>query len=459
MADGNPCGLPGSSYLPQGRCLFHIDSDNKQKEFHDRLIEKIKRELNDETIETIDLSHYVFPQAMLSGMVFTKSVIFRGAIFKMEADFDGCRFKGKVTDFSNVVFNQGLTNFSGAVFEGNEVCFDNATFSMSSTTFLKAKFEVDNISFQYATFRGDLTSFSSTEFKVENEISFSNARIDSAIHFNDSTMVAKTISFTYALFIRWANFSNTTFRCQNLKFGHCRFESEDVDFSNSNFYSSQVNFFLTTFNCPVSFYGSKITKCKQIVFDKTKFLQGMSFEQATFEANSIEFKSVHFEGPEARFKHTKFLASNINNFSESIFTSKRSTFSFTQFDGKKTDFSRVRFEGAYVDFNPAIFNSLHTVFDNSHFVGHVSFVGEVSAPGDPIKIFSNYVSMKNLIVEDPEHFLVHHVNLSNVEFVGTDLGQFDFMDVRWYETQPITAFGFEGEPESDYSMKQKSAVG
>lgn len=103
-----------------------------------------------------------------------------------------------------------------------------------------------------------------------------------------------------------------------------------------------------------------------------------------------------------------------------------------------TDFSGIWSIGDRLLFHDSLFLSPITEFDRSVFEKDLDFTVNVQRNLQPM--FAGSVSMKDLILRNPEHVTFRSVDLSKVEFAGTDLSKIIFVDTKW-STIPLKIFG------------------
>lgn len=111
MHDGKPCGR---ELYDDECCIFHSKKEDKDGELFQKGLDGILRVVS---VETHDLTSFIFPDGVTFLSRFSRPVIFQGATFVGVADFAGATFKGEA-DFSEATF-KGEASFSTAVFEGD----------------------------------------------------------------------------------------------------------------------------------------------------------------------------------------------------------------------------------------------------------------------------------------------------------------------------------------------------
>jgi uncharacterized protein YjbI with pentapeptide repeats len=143
----------------------------------------------------------------------------------------------------------------------------------------------------------------------------------------------------------------------------------------------------------------------QLVFKKAVWFTGARF------LGEVDFSGCHFEGRSAYFSRTIF--------------EKKVDFSRAVFLGEETDFTEASFSGEVI-FLGSKFPSKTTFMIGTKFLGGVSFRGI-----PPTTVFEKKAHLRNLIIDSSRHFVLWHVNLSQVEFRGTNLRQASMLDVDW----------------------------
>jgi uncharacterized protein YjbI with pentapeptide repeats len=405
MANGKPCGLgtlPHTAANREHRCIFHhqVKQARNEAHFKEEFTRKLKSELSDPKVESIDLTGYVFPDYDFSSIEFTKSVVFRETRFQGNVSFNQCKFLGSITDFSsahfqgqkiafsNAHFKGQRTSFAGADFEGKGIVYFNQCKFLSSTTdfskacfhgretdFLNAHFEGQTTDFTSARFEGKITKFAGAHFEGQ-ETDFSRAEFHGA----------RTLFFVTYFKGKKTTFAEVTFKAQETIFGIVEFQGEETNFSDAHFGGGVTSFSETSF------------KAKETTFIRANFEGPTNFSKAQFDGQGVNFSHAQFKGP-------------ITQFSDAHFGGERTDFSSAHFGGGRTDFSGVHFEGREVNFLYVDFQGEKTYFVKTHFEGAKTDFR-----------FSNFEGQISF----------RHIDLSRIEFRGADLRKIGFLDVHWY---------------------------
>ena len=262
---------------------------------------------------------------------------------------------------------------------------------------LKTTFEEDAY-FQDATFRN--VSFWGTKFKGEAD-------------------------FTDAVFEGRANLTGTRFKWaadfRRVEFGEVTFEA--ATFEDEAIFEDASSAGKATFN-DVEFTKEATFKLAQ--FSKEANFKGAKFRKAAY------FWSVWFGG-EVCFKNAKskgLAAFDIAKF-DKVANFRKVTFkeaAFGQAEFKTTaDFRHATFEERG-DFTEASFQK--ALFDHCHVVGKLTFAGKSEIE----RIFEGHTVSFSAVVQEPDsQLLFRYADLSQCQFLRTNLRRIDFEGVKWCE--------------------------
>jgi uncharacterized protein YjbI with pentapeptide repeats len=397
MTSNKPCGEEVIKELVIDnipRCVFHHQARLPKHEeiFQTKFRKKITEELEDNSIESLDFTGYVFSSYLWLSLEFSKSVCFRWAVFRGQPDFHDCKFMGTSTDFRGVHFDGPETIFKGAIFSGDKLDFSQSKFrgvanfshaEFNNVTFSGARFAREAM-FQNAIFTGTQTSFDGVEF--QGNVFFNGADFNSQNNsFADVTFLADSFfnSSKESEGIRKTRFaghltsfggltSGTIFRGQTTTFVDAVFRSEITTFIRTKFHSSKET----------------------------------NFDEAIFDSNIIDFSYSDLQSENVTFRNTKFKSEKEDiHFHNCWFKGLRTLFHDTTFKSKKADFRGCVFDNA-VDFKRNYEKNTETMFEGG-------------------------ASMRDVIFLSPEKATFRHVDLSSVEFRGTDLRRIQFISVNW----------------------------
>lgn len=196
MDDGEPCGR---ELYDDKRCIFHSKKEDKNLQLFQKGLDGILRVVS---VETHDLTSFIFPQGVVFLKKFSKPATFWHAVFKGDADFNEITFENEA-DFFDAVF-KGEADFQGADFKEG-AAFWGVVFERT------AHFSGTGIKgwtrFGQATFEGK-AYFAGTAF--ENEADFSGALFKGSAYFRTATFEGEAI-FIHALFKGEADFREAVF--------------------------------------------------------------------------------------------------------------------------------------------------------------------------------------------------------------------------------------------------------
>lgn len=193
-----------------------------------------------------------------------------------------------------------------------------------------------------------------------------------------------------------------------------------------------------------------------IVFKGRIFNRSISFADAIFPGNTT-FEGAEFRGDKTIFDRASFRDSAY--FPNVKFLAKETSFSGTKFSGSTTPhlrcitaFDKSTFDGIIMSFSKAEFGCQETSFKEVQFLSKEEtnfesalFKTEANFEGtEPGKVFySNRVNFKNLKIADGQFkkespdlgwkgsIRFKWANLSQTEFLNTDMSKMDFMNVEW----------------------------
>jgi uncharacterized protein YjbI with pentapeptide repeats len=393
LGEGVECSRPA---IRDGHCIFHASkytSAEKQsfseaemaaemefeEQFRQEFFELLNRIEGSSNDEPIDFRGFEFPEISLDKNV-TKKILFNGAIFHQEVTFSKITFE-QGADFLLVRFKGGA-DFSHSTFE-QKANFYGVTFDERLTA---------SADFSCTTFNGDAD--------------FSHATFHQPAYFGGVTFGKdRSASFSDVKFKDAVNFQHTEFH------GWTVFKA---DFEQETYFSS------AKFKREVSFKGSTFSKDKKTDFRSAKFF-GADFSDITFP-NQTDFSDTTYEHA-ATFTGVTFCEEA--NFYYSVFL-QVVYFKYARFQ-KGADFSEVLF-WHIADFSDATFAG-KTRFARS---GHkLSFEGETNI----IKDFFGEGRFRRLTLEDGAEVVFDKVNLSQATFLDTNVEDFIFRDVRWFQPE------------------------
>ncbi len=269
------------------------------------------------------------------------------------------------------------------------------------------------------------------------------------IDFREQTLKEKSY-FDDAIFKDRALFMGTNFQ-KTASFRRATFEGE-VFFMDADF-EQKADFWKTTFKKNVDFSNSsfeeKNTRGRHIsnfesadflgetVFDGSIFKCGANFSEVNFW-DEARFKNAVFEG-DSSFWHvtfdgwTCFLHSNFAQWTSFEFAH------FTKASFVNTTFERgVSFECAFRNGNQIQFESVN--FTGCEFGGNGLFAGDEH--GD--QIFANGdVKFRDVTLEEDASLHFRYADLSNCQFLRTDLRNAEFTGVKWREEVSSDGWLFE----------------
>lgn len=329
--------------------------------------------------EPIDFRGFEFPKLTWDKSV-TKKILFNGAIFHQELTL------------SEITFHQGADFLVARFREGAD--FSHSTFEQKAN-------------FYGVTFEERLTAsadFSCTTFNGDAD--FSHATFHPPAYFGGATFVKdKSASFSHVKFKDVVNFQHTEFH------GWTVFRA---DFEQEAYFSD------AEFKRDVSFKGSTFSKDKKTDFRSAKFF-GADFGDITFP-NQTDFSDTTY-GHAATFTGVTFCEEA--NFYDSSF-GQSVDLRGTRFP-KGADFSEVLF-WHIADFSDATFAGKTRFARGGH---KLSFEGETNT----IKDFFGEARFRRLTLEDGAEIVFDKVNLSQATFLDTNVEDFIFRDVRWFEPE------------------------
>src|SRR3990172_796404 len=213
----------------------------------------------------------------------------------------------------------------------------------------------------------------------------------------------------------------------------------------------EADIYIRTYERSVSFAGAEFHRA---FFDGAKFLGKVtSFEGAKFK--NARFEGVEFSG-DVVFKKAQF--SEGSNFKNAIFScnKNKNKIDFTEasfqeggfFDdaelrSETISFAKVRFAGNISFIGTKFYCKDHISFESAQF-GRPGFVGShaktIFRGEEPGGIFlEGKVNFKSVAI-DQEEFIFEWVNLSQVEFLDTDISKVKFIDVEWYKRPNFLKF-------------------
>jgi len=196
---------------------------------------------------------------------------------------------------------------------------------------------------------------------------------------------------------------------RSVSFADAKFES--VDFEGAEFSGEITSFKGVQIGGSASFKETKFSS-KKIIF-KSAQLKSANFEKANFSPTipieEIDFSLCQFQNScfdKARFN------SNIISFVRATFMD-RVSFKDTEFRSKEISFESARFVPFMAGARP----------------GEFIFRGK-----EPDGLFlEGSVNFKKVSIADKVAFTFEWVNLSQTEFLETDISRIKFMDVEWYK--------------------------
>lgn len=226
-------------------------------------------------------AEFTCPVVIFKGAVFaggdTSSVTFVGAKFNnarqdrdpMVANFSDVTFASAVSFAEMTTSSVGMV-FDGSRFRGAYTFFSNATFD-SLASFRGVEF-AGSTDFREAKFRGDRAHFGNARF------------IGSSAFFTDAEFSATSLSF-----------ENAEFRRPMTSFQGATFTSDRTSF-NARFGGAYTNF-----------AGARFTGTGQVAFGSERVeMEWKSGEPAVFDGGSLSFDGVTFDNRSTSFRGTKF---------------------------------------------------------------------------------------------------------------------------------------------------------
>lgn len=274
-------------------CVFHLEDElrhniaNFRQDFIDQFNEKLKKELHDSHINTIECVGFSFPRHfdVLSQQSYDKPFDFTFARFEDNFTFMSTTFQRGVK-FESCTFN-GQSLFLSAEFEGG-VDFSNTQFR-SNVYFSNCKFSGAAL-FNEVHFSGD-TSFTESTFNTVTH--FSRSTIHAAAHFVDIRFEGYTsfdlveferlVTFRKCLFLKRTTFGGTSFK-NKVVFSSCA--AIDADTTQN------------TGSVMTSFRGALFLQPNMVYFYKTSLSHVLMTD--VIDLDKISFWSVEWHKIEGR---------------------------------------------------------------------------------------------------------------------------------------------------------------
>jgi len=317
------------------KCIFHCAKDTwlRNKQWDENKCRDFWYEYGDVVSDfytkEVDLSNTIFPHYLIGDpnlifpvdmydpeglgredpyVTFYRPINFSGSIFLGKVDFQFYKFKG--VNFKDVIFIEDVS-FKNCIFDQEENIIKKDPRDNQST-YIPA--EPMESAFTNASF---FTNVDFRNSKFSSSVSFNNAAIIKDIIFTDVTFKNKV---TFHNLNRRLKLNKSKFIFNNTKF------LKLADFWNASFFNISFNktdfeeIVVFTDTIFLTYFAFKYTRFeKQLIFNRTKIMDGFDLYEAIFSSGNVVFTDIKFQG-QAKHKETyrliKFLLEKRANYIE-----------------------------------------------------------------------------------------------------------------------------------------------